>query len=99
MKVIMISKVLFSVETDVTQQNLLTERFLPSYFGTSEIQQELKKKIKFYLPVDVEVGISGSFGVVEAFLVLRCCRPGGVGGRRGHHHEERLVAGFILEEV
>lgn len=41
MKVIMISKVLFSVETDVTQQNLLTERFLPSYFGTSEIQQEL----------------------------------------------------------
>lgn len=43
MKVIMISKVLFSVETDVTQQNLLTERFLPSYFGTSEIQQRLIK--------------------------------------------------------
>lgn len=93
MKVIMISKVLFSVETDVTQQNA----FFHLTLEPAKFSKNFKKK--FYLPVDVEVGISGSFGVVEAFLVLRCCRPGGVGGRRGHHHEERLVAGFILEEV
>lgn len=55
--------------------------------------------MKSNLPVDVEVGISGSLGGVEPVLVLRGCRPRGVGGRRGHHHEERLVVGFILEEV
>lgn len=49
--------------------------------------------------MDVEVGLSGGLGAVEAVLVLRSCRPRGVGGRRGHHHEERLVVGFILEEV
>lgn len=60
---------------------------------------EVQREAVQYLPVDVEVGVSGSFGVVEAVLVLRSCRPRGVGGRRGHHHEEGLVVGFILEEV
>lgn len=49
--------------------------------------------------MDVEVGVSGGLGVVEAALVLRGRCPGRVGGWRGHHHEEWLVAGFILEEV
>lgn len=49
--------------------------------------------------MDIKAGVSGGLGVVEAVLVLRGCGPGGVGGWRGHHHEERLVAGFILEEV
>lgn len=49
--------------------------------------------------VDVEVGFPGSLGGIEAVLVLRSCSPGGVGGRRGHHHEEGLVAGFVLQEV
>jgi len=48
--------------------------------------------------VDVKVGVPGSLGGVEAALVLRSCSPGGVRGRRGHHHEEWLVAGFILKE-
>lgn len=52
-----------------------------------------------HLAVDVEVGVSGSLGGVEAVLVLRSCCPRGVGGRDGNHHEERLVVGFILEEV
>lgn len=52
-----------------------------------------------HLPVDVKVGVSGSLGVVEAVLVLRSCRPGGVWRRSGNHHEERLVTGFILEEL
>ena len=51
------------------------------------------------LPVDVEVGVPGSLGGVEAALVLRGRCPGRVGGRSGNHHEERLVVGFILEEV
>lgn len=49
--------------------------------------------------MDVEVGVSGSLGGVEAVLVLRRSGPGGVRGRDGHHHEERHVVGFILEEV
>ena len=48
--------------------------------------------------MDVEVGVSGGLGGVEAVLVLGGCCPGGVGGRCGHHHEERLEAGFVLEE-
>ena len=55
--------------------------------------------MKSYLPVDVEVGVPGSLGAVEAVLVLRSRRPRGVGRRRGHHHEERLEVGFMLEEV
>lgn len=51
------------------------------------------------LSVNVEIGVSGSFGAVEPVLVLWGCCPRGVGGRCGHHHEERLVIGFILEEV
>lgn len=49
--------------------------------------------------MDVEVGISGRPGVVEAALVLRRRRPGRVGRRRGDHHEERLEVGLVLEEV
>lgn len=67
MKVIMISKVLFSVETDVTQQNLLTERFLPSYFGTSEIQQELKKKINSTFPWTLKLGSRGALVLLKHF--------------------------------
>lgn len=47
----------------------------------------------------VEVGVSGGFGAVEAVLVLRSRRPRRVGRWRGHHHEEGLVVGFILQEV
>lgn len=49
--------------------------------------------------MDVEAGVSGSLGVVEPVLVLRGRRPRRVGRRRGHHHEERLVVGLVLEEV
>lgn len=52
-----------------------------------------------YLPVDVEVGVPGGFGAVEAVLVLRGRGPGGVRGRSGDHHEERRETGFVLEEV
>lgn len=51
------------------------------------------------LSVNVEVGVSGGLGAVEPVLVLRGHCPRGVRGRCGHHHEERLVIGFILEEV
>lgn len=49
--------------------------------------------------MDVEVGVSGSLGIVEAVLILRGCCPGGVGGWCGHHHKEWLEVGFILEKV
>lgn len=55
-------------------------------------------RARLHLPVHVEVGVSGGFGAVEAVLVLRCRRPRRVRRWRGHHHEEGLVAGFILEE-
>lgn len=68
--------------------------FHSGYFKVSEIRKAVQ-----YLPVDVEVGVSGSLSVVEAVFVLRSCCPRGVRGRRGHNHEERQVVGFILEEV
>lgn len=49
--------------------------------------------------MDVEAGVSGSLGVVEPVLVLRGRRPRRVGRRCGHHHEEWLVIGLVLEEV
>lgn len=68
----------------------LTGRFYRASLGFSR---------KPHRSVDVEVGVPGSLGGVKAVLVLRSCGPGGVGGRRGHHHEEGLVAGFVLQEV
>lgn len=48
--------------------------------------------------MDVEVGVPGCLGGVEPVLVLGGCCPWGVGGWGGHHHEEGLVVGFMLEE-
>lgn len=45
-----------------------------------------KSRVESHLPVDVEVGVSGSFGAVEGVLVLRGRCPWGVGRWRGHHH-------------
>lgn len=52
-----------------------------------------------HLAVDVEVGVPWGFGVGEGALVLgrRCPRRVGRGG--GHHHEEGLVVGLVLQEV
>lgn len=58
-----------------------------------------RERSKLYLPVDVEVGVSGCPGIVEAVLILRGSGPGRVWGRCGHHHEEWLEVGFILEKV
>ena len=52
-----------------------------------------------HLPMHVEVGVPGGLGVLVLVLVLRGRRPGGVGGRRGHHHEEGLVLGLVAQEV
>lgn len=43
------------------------------------------------LAVDIEAGVPGGLLLLEAALVLGGCRPGRVGRRRGHHHEERPV--------
>lgn len=47
--------------------------------------------------MDVETRVPGGLFQLEAALVLGGCRPGRVGRRRGHHHEERPVKVALQE--
>ena len=51
-----------------------------------------------YRPRLVEAAIARSLDITELLLVLGCGGPGGVGGRRGQHHKERLPWAPLIQE-
>ena len=52
-----------------------------------------------YLPRLVEAATARSLDIAEGLLVLGRGGPGGVGGWRGQHHEERLPGAPLIQEL